>query len=129
MSIIQELKDKALEMRKLRSDLSAVMQFHVSEVANIGKSAGNRDTTEDEAIQYLKKAVQKLKESLNSDTREISLLEELLPRMATQDEVRGYLQHLQTVENLDVSNRGTVMRAVKSHFGSCVDMRMVAGML
>lgn len=129
MSIIQELKDKALEMRKLRSDLSAVMQFHVSEVVDIGKSNGNRDTTEDEAIQYLKKAVQKLKENAHSDRREIVLLEELLPRMATEDEVRAHLQHLEATEGLDVLNKGAVMKAVKSKFGSLVDMKMVAGML
>lgn len=129
MSIIKEIKLKTLELRKQRSDIASVMQFHVSEIVKIGKSSGNRDTTEDEAIQYIKKTVQKLKENEFADKEEIAVLEELLPRMATADEVRAHVFHLEATEGLDISNKGAVMKAVKAEFGSLVDMKMVAGML
>jgi uncharacterized protein YqeY len=128
MSTIEKLKTKTLELRKARSHLGPTMQFHMAEVSKIGKSNGNRDTTEDEAIQYLKKTVQKLKENEFTDKEEIAVLEAMLPRMATEDEVRAHIFALEA-EGLDISNKGAVMKAVKEQFGSLVDMKMVAGML
>lgn len=120
--MINELKKLALEQRKARSDLAPVMQFHISEVTNIGKNKG-RETTEDEAIQYMKKAVQKLEENEHSDKREIDLLKGLLPKMATEEEVRAFLA------TVDTSNKGAVMKAVREKFGALVDMKMVSGLL
>ena len=125
MSVIEQLKAKTLELRKQRSDLGPTMQFHTAEVAKIGKSNGNRETTEDEAIQYLKKTVQKLKENEFADQQEIVVLESLLPQMATEEQVRVYLQEAE----IDLSNKGAVMKAVKQHFGSLVDMKMVGSMV
>lgn len=129
MNTIEALKTKTLELRKARSHLGPTMQFHMAEVSKIGKSNGNRDTTEDEAIQYLKKTVQKLKENEFADKEEIAVLEAMLPRMATEDEVRTHVFHLEATEGLDISNKGAVMKAVKEQFGSLVDMKMVASML
>lgn len=128
MNIIETLKAKTLELRKQRSHLGPTMQFHMAEVAKIGKN-GNRDTTEDEAIQYLKKTVQKLKENEFADKEETAVLEAMLPRMATADDVRAHVFHLEATEGLDISNKGAVMKAVKERFGSLVDMKMVGGML
>jgi uncharacterized protein YqeY len=128
MSIIETLKTKTLELRKARSRLGPTMQFHMAEVSKIGKSNGNRDTTEDEAIQYLKKTVQKLKENEFADREEIAVLEAMLPRMATEDEVRAHIFALEA-EGLDISNKGAVMKAVKEQFGSLVDMKMVGSLL
>lgn len=127
--IIDKLKSITLELRKNRSDIAPVMQFHVSEMAKIGKNNGNRDTTEAEATQYLKKTVQKLKENQYANVQEISILEGLLPQMASQDEVRHYVFKLEAEEGLDISNKGAVMKAVKKHFGVNVDMKMVSELL
>lgn len=129
MSIIEKLKTKTLELRKQRSHLGPTMQFHVAEVSKVGKSNGNRNTTEDEAIQYLKKTVQKLKENEFADQEEIAVLEALLPQMASVDEVRSFVFSLEAEQGLDISNKGAVMKAVKEHFGSLVDMKMVGSML
>lgn len=129
MNIIETLKTKTLELRKQRSPLGPTMQFHMAEVSKIGKSNGNRDTTEDEAIQYLKKTVQKLKENEFADKEEIAVLEAMLPRMATADDVRAHVFMLEAEQGLDISNKGAVMKAVKEEFGSLVDMKMVASML
>jgi uncharacterized protein YqeY len=104
------------------------MQFHLSELSNIGK-ANNRETTEDEAIQYLKKASSKLKENEFHNPAELEILENLLPQMASADEVRAHIFMLEAEQGLDISNKGAVMKAVKAKFGALVDMKMVQGML
>lgn len=129
MTMNEKLKSATLKLRKDRSTLGPVMQFHLSEVGKIGKNAGNRETTDDEAIQYLKKTVQKLKEDQYSNKQEAEVLESLLPTMTTQDEVRSHIFMLEAEQGLDISNKGDVMKAVKSKFGSLVDMKMVGSML
>lgn len=120
----QELKSLSMKLRKERSPLASTMVFHLSEVDNIGKNAGNRETTEDEALQYVKKAVQKLKENPAASAEEIALLESLLPSMATEEEVRAFLATLPAD-----ANKGQIMGAVKKQFGALVDMKMVAGLV
>jgi uncharacterized protein YqeY len=120
----QELKSLTMKLRKERSTLASVMVFHLSEIENIGKNAGNRETTEDEALQYVKKTVQKLKENPAAKLEEIAMLEGLLPQMASEAEVRAFLDTLP-----DLTNKGAVMGAVKKQFGALVDMKMVAGMI
>ena len=129
MNTIEKLKTETMKLRKARSPLGSIMQFHIAEVSKIGKSNGNRDTTEDEAIQYLKKAVQRLNEDTHSNLQEVDVLENLLPRMATSDEVRAHIFMLEAEQGLDISNKGAVMKAVKAEFGALVDMKMVGGML
>lgn len=123
-----ELKALAMRLRKSRDPLSPTIVFHVSEVEKIGKNAGNRETTEEETVQYLKKTVNRLRESefaSDETRREIELLASLLPRMASREEVEEFIR----TEGLNLSNKGEVMRAVKAQFGAAVDMRMVAEML
>ena len=129
MNTIEKLKTETMKLRKARSPLGSIMQFHIAEISKIGKSNGNRDTTEDEAIQYLKKAVQRLKEDPHSNLQEVDVLENLLPQMATADEVRAHIFMLEAEQGLDISNKGAVMKAVKAEFGALVDMKMVGGML
>lgn len=124
MNIRQELKDLTLKLRKERSPLASVMVFHLSELDAIGKNNGNRETTETEAVQYVKKTVQKLKENPAAQSAEILMLEELLPQMATEEELRAFLATLP-----DLTNKGAVMGAVKGKFGVLADMKLVAKML
>jgi uncharacterized protein YqeY len=124
VNIRQELKDLTLKLRKERSPLASVMVFHLSELDAIGKNNGNRETTETEAVQYVKKTVQKLKENPAAQSAEILMLEELLPQMATEEELRAFLATLP-----DLTNKGAVMSAVKGKFGVLADMKLVAKML
>lgn len=118
-----ELAKLTLQLRKERSPLAATFAFHMSEVSKIGKSKGNRETTEDEAIQYVKRAVAGLKANPHADATETSLLEALLPQMASREDVAEFLK---TIDN---SNKGVVMKSVKERFGALVDMKMVSEML
>lgn len=120
--MIKELKQETLKLRKARSPIAPTMQFHIAEVDKIGK-AKQRNTTEDEATQYIKKTVQKLKEAPTSNNDEITVLESLLPQMASEQEVKEFLS------TIDTTNKGVVMKAVKAHFGVNVDMKMVSKLL
>ena len=128
MSIIEKLKAEAMTLRKARSALGPTMQFHIAEIDKIGK-AKNRQTSEDEAIQYLKKSVQKLKENQFADQEEIAVLERLLPQMATEDEVRAFLKAKYVFAADDMPSKGEIMKAVREEFGALADMKMVGGML
>lgn len=130
MNIIEKLKAEAMALRKARSTLGPTMQFHIAEIDKIGK-AKNRQTSEDEAIQYLKKSVQKLKENQFADQEEIAVLERLLPQMATEDEVRAFLKAKYGFSGAagDIPSKGEIMKAVREEFGALVDMKMVGGML
>lgn len=123
MTTIEKLKKLTLELRKQRSSITSTLQFHIAELDKFGKDK-NRETTEEEAIQYVKKAVQKLKENQYSDQKEIEILESLLPQMVSKDEIMSYIAE----QGIDVSNKGTVMKAVKAKYGPLVDMKMVAQM-
>jgi uncharacterized protein YqeY len=124
MTTIEKLKALTLELRKAKLPLGPVMQFHVSEIVNIGKNRGNRETTEDETIQYLKKAAQKIEESGNANLDEITILRSFLPVMASEKEVRDFIA---TLENK--TNKGAVMKAIRDHFGSRVDMKMASSLI
>lgn len=128
MNIIEKLKAKTLDLRKARHHLGPIMQFHIAEITKIGKSK-NRETSEDEVIQYLKKTTQRLSEDKYSDLQELDILENLLPKMATVDEVQDYLFRLGADGGIDMSNKGAVMKAVKAEFGALVDMKMIGEML
>lgn len=127
MSTIEKLKVVTLEHRKNKTGLGPSLQFHTSEVVNVGKNQGNRETTEDEAIQYVKKAVQKLKENPHHNQLEVSVLEGLLPKMASEQEIRDFLRELFTGKRGDgIPNKGVVMREAKQKFGLRVDMKRLS---
>jgi uncharacterized protein YqeY len=65
-----------------------------------------------------------LKENPAAQSAEILMLEELLPQMATEEELRAFLATLP-----DLTNKGAVMGAVKGKFGVLADMKLVAKML
>ena len=121
--MIDKLKAVTLEHRKARSVLGPVLQYHLSEVTNIGKNK-QRETTEDEAIQYIKKTVSKLESDEYANPQEIAVLNSILPQMASEEDVKAFL------EGLDANmNKGQIMKAVREEFGALVDMKMVSGLV
>jgi len=121
--MIKELKKEALIARRQKSHLGPILQYHIAEINKIGKDKG-RKTSEDEAIQYVKKVVQKLKEDEYADKMEISVLSSILPAMASEEEVKEFLSTLD--EGL---NKGQIMKAVRDKYGALVDMKMVSGLV
>lgn len=109
-------------MRKAKNPLAPVMVFHLAEIQKIGKNDGSRETTQDEAIQYVKKAVQKLEADEFANPDETAALAVYLPVMATEDEIRAVIAPVLA----DGGGKGDVMKAVKTAFGVNVDMKLVS---
>lgn len=118
MTILSKIKAKTLQLRKEKSQYAPTMQFHISQLTNIGKNS-NRETTEDETISYLKKTAQKLKDNPYHDAGELALIEVFLPEMVSENDVKEFLS------TIDLNNKGMVMKEVKGKFGNLVDMKMV----
>jgi uncharacterized protein YqeY len=121
--IYETLKQISIELRKQRSPLASTAQFHLAEIQKIGKNLANRETSEDEAIQYIKKAVQRLKDDKFSSQEEVRLLEPLLPKMMSEEEM---LDFISCCENL---SKGDIMKVAKREFGSAVDMRRLSQLI
>lgn len=121
--MLNELKEMSLRLRKERNPLAPTMVYHLSEINKIGKNNGNRKTSEEEAIQYVKKTVSKLKEEPTSNPEEISILENILPKMASEQDIIMFLN------SIDTNNKGQVMKSIKEKFGILVDMKMVSNIL
>lgn len=122
MTTLSKIKAKTLELRKEKSPYAPTMQFHISQITNIGKN-DNRETDENETISYLKKTVQKLKENQYHDTGELALIELFLPELASENDVKEFLS------TIDLNNKGIVMKEVKGKFGNLVDMKMVSNLV
>lgn len=129
MSVIEKLKAESMSLRKVRSPVAPAIVFALSEIEKFGKNNGNRETTEDEAIKVIQKLIATIDENLKlniDDGRRIALnferqiLSGVLPQMASDEEVRSYLQ-ASFVET--PANKGVIMKVLKEKFGALVDMK------
>lgn len=135
MTIIQQLKAESLRLRKERSPIAPSITFAISEIEKVGKNAGNRDTTEDEAIKSVQKMIATIEENLkvvSDDGRKVSfnyekqILQSVLPQMVSEDEITNFLRELFTTKrNDDIPKKGDIMKAFKVKFGALVDMKQV----
>ena len=136
MSVVEKLKNEYMKIRRDRGKLASFSVYVLSEIENVGKNAGNRETTEDEAISVIKKLIDKNKSviSVIKDENkiavlqsEISLLESVLPELTSEDDVRIYLLHEFGQEK--PSNKGVAMKALKTKFGSLIDMKIAGAIV
>ena len=131
MTITEKLKKESMRLRKERSPVSASIQFALSEIEKVGKNAGNRATTDDEAIRVIQKIVATINENLtHADTGrkvhlnyEKTVLESVLPQMATEEEVVDFLQETFGGKLAEIPKKGVIMKALRDEFGSLVDMK------
>ena len=131
MTIVKTLRAESLRLRKERNPIAASITFVLSEIEKIGKNAGNRDTTEDEATKVVQKLVATLKDNLNyrltesdeaATKAQITILESVLPQMVTDEQVSSYITDL-AFDPAFIMNKGNVMKAIRSKFGALVDMK------
>lgn len=127
MTVVEKLKAESMRLRKERNPIAPSIQFALSEIEKVGKNAGNRATTDDEAIRVVQKLIATVDENirLNTDAvRGIALVQErevlnsVLPQMASEADVRAFLATLDAP-----ANKGAVMRALKEQYGALVDMK------
>jgi len=131
MTVVSQLKAEAMKLRKARNPTAASITFAISEIEKVGKNAGNRETTEDEAIKVVQKLVATLDSNLETvrgiDTGrtiafeyEKKILESVLPQMVSQDAVITYLKDYEITDKTTI---GELMKVIKAKFGSLVDMK------
>ena len=133
MATLEALKKATIELRKARSPLAPFAVFVLAEVQKIGKNAGNRDTTEVEAIQVLKKVLATSEdnysaavevnaghETIQTFIDEAEFIRDLLPQMVDEETVRNFLN---STFSGQTPNKGQVMKALKEKFGAYVDMK------
>jgi uncharacterized protein YqeY len=130
MSVIEKLKLESMRLRKERNPIAASITFALSEIEKVGKNAGNRATTEDEAIKVLQKLVATLNENLKvaadpgrkiAFNHEKRILESVLPQMASDEEITKTL--MSTIGPHKPANKGIAMKVLRDVFGAKVDMK------
>lgn len=130
MQIIEKIKQDRLEARKSGDEYKQVPYFNflLGEIEKIGKNNGNRVTTNDEAITVIKKLLNNVKISIDSNPNDIPVnllnektyLENLLPSMVGEDVVKFTIKDLISKG----ANKGTIMKELKIKFGVTIDMKL-----
>lgn len=130
MTLIEQVKNRSIELRKNKSGLASFSTYILSEIEKVGKNDGNRQTTDDEAISAIKKMIDRNKSNIAIAKdgyvvlkleAENDLLRSFLPEMASKEEVENFLRK---EFGLEIPlNKGIAMSAIKKKFGSLVDMK------
>ncbi|MBV2264310.1 MAG: GatB/YqeY domain-containing protein [Thauera sp.] len=134
MSLLAQLKKDSLLARKAADSVRAtLLSTLIAEAEMVGKNAGNRESTDDEVQQTIRKflknnqeaaAVIKDADRLAMLERESAVLTSYLPPMASEAEVRAFIAD--TVAGLaerSPKQMGVVMGALKAKYGSGFDAK------
>jgi uncharacterized protein YqeY len=137
MSLIAQIKTDLLESRKARTDAvrTALLTTLSAEIATVGKTKENRDTTEEEASAVVRKFVKNAGQTLSDlekagrDTgaiqHELAILKAYLPAAPTIEELEAAI--VEIVAGSDATGgkpgalRGLVMKNLKDRFGDRFD--------
>ncbi|MDX9718869.1 MAG: GatB/YqeY domain-containing protein [Thauera sp.] len=134
MSLIAQLKKDSLLARKAADGVRAtLLSTLIAEAEMVGKNAGNRESSDDEVQQTIRKFLKNNQEAVTviKDTDRLALLEReaailtaYLPPMASEAEVKAFIA--ETVAGLaerSPKQMGTVMGALKAKYGSSFDAK------
>lgn len=126
MNIIEKMRTQRKEALKAKNDMASFINYVIAKIDGVGKSNGNRETTEDEALRVIKKLVdeteQMIKTSPNAN-RELAFLKQFMPDMANPEELEKFI--LDEIEN-GANHIGKLMGAVKAKFGETADMKLAS---
>jgi uncharacterized protein YqeY len=130
---INKLRDISLSARKFDPEMGKFLTFVLSEVVNIGKNDGNRDTTDDEAQRTIRKQISKneaeiqfAKDGGDLIMRQNIILGAILPQLASNEDVENFL--VKTFADNRPANLGPVMKALRDEFGATVDMKQAGAL-
>ena len=135
MTLVQKLKAESLRLRKERNPIAASITFVLSEIEKVGKNAGNRETTEDEAIKVVQKLIATIDQNIAAlqgldDGRAIAfnyekqILSSVLPQMVSVEELKEFI-----LAECLTDKKGDAMKKLKTKFGALVDMKLAGTML
>lgn len=131
---IAKLRKINLTARKEDPEMGKFLTFVLSEVLNVGKNDGNRDTTDEEAQKAIRKVIAKNDEEVKFAKddgemirRQNALLETILPQQVSMSEVEGFLMETFGGDKRP-ANLGPVMKALRDQYGALVDMKQAGAL-
>lgn len=136
MSVLAALNAKTLELRKTRDPLAgALLAVQSGATASAKERAikartnlSNATATDEDALRAIQKGIKQVKDTLShkpdheASLRELAILENLLPQMASEDEIRGEAESLiADLPEKSMKQMGKVMAALVETFGTALD--------
>lgn len=129
MALVDEIKKASLLARQAKDTTAAsLLTTLFSDVVNVGKNAGNRETTDAEAVAVVKKFIKGVDETIaalegKQDPRrdialiERALLEHYLPAQLSAEKLREEISSIiGTIESPAAKHMGQVMKLLKEKF-------------
>ncbi len=134
MSLLETLKKDSLAARKAADTVRAtLLTTLIAEAQMVGKNAGNRESTDEEVLQTVRKFLKNNQEALaviQDESRRAVLAEEsailggYLPPVADEAKVRAFIADtVAALPERGPKQMGAVMAALKQEFGSTLDAR------
>lgn len=131
MSLLQTIRDHQLQARKDRAVVkSTLLTTLIGEAASIGKSDGNRPTTDQEVIACIQKFIRNNQDTLKAPALPVAnyvqlvaeneILTSFLPKQLTELELKGIIADIVHSQGAtSMKDMKTVMAALSaSHSGS-----------
>lgn len=142
MTLLEKIKQDNIAARKAKNTVkSALLTTLVSEISNIGKNDGNRETTEPESIAVVKKFIKGVDETLkalefSSNPRvlvaieEKKILESYLPTQLSEIELTAVVdQIISTLADRSPKQMGVVMKRLKEMHDGRYDGKIASGII
>jgi len=121
-------KDLISAMKKKDEEKKSAIRVVMGEFGRLDK----KELADDDVIRVIKKLIKAEKEMLEAkgetaDSVFITTLEKYLPGMASEDEIRVWIQ--QNLDFTEFNNKMQAMRPIMSHFGSSADGNIIKKIL
>lgn len=144
MSVLAALNAKTLELRKARDPLAgALLSVQAGATANAkeravkaGADLSTVKADDEDALRAIQKGIKQVKDTLalkpdhEASLKELEILEGLLPRMASEDEIRGEAESLIAgLPERNMKQMGAVMAGLTKTFGTSLDKSKASGVV
>ena len=136
MSVLENLNRLTLELRKSRDELAGAFQSTQATATAFAKEKAIKAGTDlsavkadsEDALRSIQRSIKQVRDTLAlkpdhaPSLRELSLLEGLLPQMASEDEIRGEVESfVATLDQKTMKQMGAIMAHLASVFGTSLD--------
>jgi len=137
VSVLAELNAKTMELRKARDPLAPALLSIQAQATAFAKERAIRKGAEvlahfgaddEDALRAVQKGIKQVRDTLalkpdhEASLRELEILEGILPRMASEDEIRGEAEsYAAGLEVKTMKQMGGLMAHLTSVFGTSLD--------
>ena len=141
--LIKEIQQAQLQARKAKDSVAAeCLTTLYAEASMIGKNEGNRDTTDAETVQMIKKFLKNVEEMMSVCTtrgveipaktlREKDILMSFLPQQLTEEQVKAIVSGLMVELGLEKNPKamGVLMKTLKERYEGQYDGSMASKLI